>query len=1044
MQKKKIAGLFLAAMMTVTAFVPVAALKNSSVSVSLGKPVTVDSVYSNLAELQGSRAVDGDINTYWSSGFSGRNPFILVDLQEAYPIDQVTIVLRRDMDQPETRRKFSVQLSKDSTFSDVFEIHTQGDTSLPYKEELNLSVQSDEKYRYVRILKNDSNSLVVSEIAVYPKKVGAMDFSGSENAKQKKLAYYLGIIDDKFLAEGYITRGEMVHRMLKFSAAAPAAYTDGVKPYNDVESDHPYYQDIRLAKTLGWIEKGELFRPNDIANSVFMYDLLIDAMELSEMTARLDVHRICRDYELLEMEYSEKTLVTGNDLIQVLYKAFMAEVPRKIYQDGSVVYQKSGQTYLYDKHGLKEGEGIVTANSISTLSEPISGSYGSIQIGKTTYRHNNNDIHKLLGYNLDFFYDKENIIVCFEQSEDNAVYHIAGNDVTSKQSEFRARAIKVETNGKKETYRLEDAYSILYNGEAFYDITVDDINGINTELTLIDNDEDGEIEVLCIDTYKTYMIKSVAANDESLKINAESGAGFQFEFGKDKIVEILDANGLDYPAEALEVGDIIEVYESKNKGALKIVGNEETVKGTVTGIETIGTVRYVEIGGDQYRVDDAYAENLKNNSSYAKDLKPGLAGTFSLNAHGSVVAVNTTGFVDYQYAFLIAAETDGVIDKMLRIKYMDISGNIKTVDCPEKMIVDGKMYRDSTEALPGLTTGVIKIRTLDGAPIEIDTKNVVSANGENIYNSLSETVVASQMSYNAYLNVLFQNNYKMEAVADSSAPYLTIPVDENGNVLTSGYEREFRVSKLGNYLSHGGYPKINAYYDIDRKTKTPKLYVRYQEFQAGQLGSGAEVREDDPVLLVKSVNEVLNADGENIMVVRGYRGSKLTELEILPGISYTDGDGTVFKAEDLTAGDVIHYAYSADTLTGFKLIYNIARDKDKMETKSGYAPWYTVGAFTYNQIQANTRAFYSILLDVNGTMASFTDRIPTGSNEADVFYRTEIYNIKNIPIYVCKNGKIYEENTTYLPSAIHYVNSTARTMVVAEHAVLQFVVIYEF
>ncbi len=1044
MQKKKILGLILAAVLCFASVIPVGALKNSSVSVSLNKPTTVDSVYSNLEIYLGSKAVDGDNTTYWASGFSGRNPSIVVDLQAAYKIDQISIELRRDMDQPETRRKFSVQLSKDSTFSEVLEVYTQGDTSLAYKETLNITVNSDEAYQYVRIQKNDSNSLNVSEISVYPKQEAKADYSGTENAKQKKLASYLGIIDDKFLAEGFITRGELIHRMHKFACSTPAAYTDGVKPYNDVESDHPYYQDIRLAKNLGWIPAEELFRPNDIANSAFLYEILLEAMELSEMEQRIDVYKICRDYDLIAMEYSDKTMVTGNDLVEVLYNAFQAEVPKKLYQNDTVTYQKSGQTYLYDKHGLTEGEGVVTANCVSTLSDPADGSGATIEIDKKIYQHQVEGIQSMLGYKLDFFVDKDNVIVCAEQSEDNVVHKIDSKDVVSTQKEFQANAIKVETEGKKENFKLEQGYSILYNGEAFYDISVDDIKAANTSLTLIDNDDDGAAEVLSIETYRSYMIKSVTSDTESLKIYTESGEGIDFTFATNKLVSICDAAGVEYPAEALEVGDIIEVYMSKNKNVLSIVAGQDIIKGTVTGIETVGNMQYLEIAGETYGVDQAYKDILKNLSSYAAELKPGLVGAFYLNSKGNVVAVNTAGFVDYQYAFLIASEIDGTIDKTLRIKYMDLGGNIKIADCPKRMIVNQKVYRDSIDALPKLTCGMIKIRTLDGTPVEIDTKEVESANGENIYNSLSETVVASHVSYNSYLNVLFQNNYKMEAVADSAAPYFIIPVDENGNVLTTGYDKEFKVSKLGNYLSHGGSPKINAYYDIDRKTKTPKVYVRYQQFRAGETGSGAEVREDDPVMLVKSVNEVVNKEGETVFMIRGYRGSKAVEYEVDTGISYTDANGTVFRATDLACGDVIHYAESGDTLTGFKLIYNIARDKDLMESKEGYAPWYTVGAYTYNQIQAATRAFYSILLDVNGTLASFTDRIPTGSNEADVYYRTELYSVKNVPIYVCRNGKIVEETAGYLPSAIHYVSPNTRTMVVTEAAIVQFVVVYEF
>ncbi len=119
------------------------------INVALNATVTASSTLNN--NYCSEKGVDGDINTIWSS--NGRSDvWYQLDLHRTYPIEQVVLTARQDMDQHIMRSNFKVLASNESSFTNHVVLGEVGAIPFDHKGKIYFNL-NNKAFRYIRIIK---------------------------------------------------------------------------------------------------------------------------------------------------------------------------------------------------------------------------------------------------------------------------------------------------------------------------------------------------------------------------------------------------------------------------------------------------------------------------------------------------------------------------------------------------------------------------------------------------------------------------------------------------------------------------------------------------------------------------------------------------------------------------------------------------------------------------------------------------------------------------------------------------------------------------
>ena len=1073
--KKKILTLILAFGILVGTF-PAFALKTTTPNIALGKPTTADSEY-GLGGMGPALGNDGDIYTTWSQGYSGMNSFWQVDLQQEYFVAKVIVHARWDMDNDTARRNFEIQLSNDANFNKYETVYSQGDEGFPYHESLTVNVSPTQKYRYLRLQKTNGDYFTLGEVEVYEMEMAGSDYGnidGQRYAKAAKLLDYLGIMEAaKLKEEQLVTRAEALNLAFSLLGIDSAVFSHNAdrQMYYDVPPEHPYYQAVQAAWSLGWIDcpDDRLFRPEAFISGDAMTKILLHALGYGQSLNYLgsfpaNVRRKASDIKLYrKMSVDGNAFVDQQTMVLLLYNALT--VPAADIQiESDRLTLEAGENLLYGRYDLVEGSGLITGNHVSSLKNAVSYSPSHIEIDQKSYVDTTGEMGKWLGYRVDYFInsaDQENAIVLYDcSSADNSVVTMQGRDLSSGNEGLISGNLRfTKENGSDESVSLAQGYSVIYNGVADIEYNIYDFKGDYTELTFLDNNRDGEYDIVFVDTYQSAVISSAGWSGKDIRVIFESGGSLTLPAeGAGVFLFMQTIDGGVVTPEMLESGDLITYAQSRNGKAVKLYAGDRVVSGNVEAVES-GDKSFVHIDGERYEVHQAYFDALEEGSSIAKELKPGADAAFRLNKAGQIVALsssNESGM--FEYAVLLATDVENGISGNVRIKIYRENGQQEIWNLTEQVTIDrvkyerseiADMLKSGNDALLG--QGMVRARFTDGGIKEFDTPYINVQAGETKDNSLDETLAASDkpLYFKAALPCLYYaGDYRMYLRADLASPVFTVPADASGVISASESDKKlFEIRTAGTKFIDEQKTELYAIYDIDEFSKTPAAYMK-------RITAGSDVTavdESDPVLVVDYISQTLDEDGSVKLKIVGYNSAGKAEFTADSELISVqkDMDGNVIRTSPITAldrGDIIHYTPRGNEISAFILMFDCSEDKDKMESKPGLEVWYSAGWATYDQVAASTRGVFGLALKRNKSLLSVCDRFPTGSNEEEVFSRTEVYNTDAKPIYIYNEAadRLQKASAADLDSMVYEVNPNGRVFVVTARANLQFIVGYDF
>lgn len=538
-----------------------------------------------------------------------------------------------------------------------------------------------------------------------------------------------------------------------------------------------------------------------------------------------------------------------------------------------------GETLLYVYRGIKNDEGVVEANGYTSFFSPDGMGKDRVKINGIMYEDEKNSAGDLIGYAVKYYYydtgKTDKIVTAYKNDELNDVIEINGN-FTGLEGR---KVYYTNANGKEKNVTIPGSVPVIYNGAALssYKSSVFDFS--DSCAYLIDNDNDGKIEVVVIWKSTEYYVNSV----DTILTKIHDGIGNQLidlsESSEFDRIRFYDENGEETTFYSIGAGDLLTAYISNDGHLFDAYVSKTSVDGKVIEIGKDNTDRmFVTIGENEYFMTDSFYAKEKDN------LLLGVSGTFYLNRDGKIAhAVYTDGKMDYGYLTYIDYEDGPRSPISGRILKSD--GKFGQLEIKEKVKIDGKNYTSSKTALEALRnavtasgTGVIRYDADDdGKVYVVDTAYRSEYESGNTLFSFGPKSAAS---YTAG-TTLFPTKFRLDA---KNTVLFFAPTDAN---LQS--EDNFGVGDPSMLKSNATH--IVQGFGTDRKNFIPEVVVCDESFILDN-----KIISSTASYVFKEAKKVLDEDGNETYRIKYFKTYN-------PKEAYCS-ELSVFEQSGIKSGDV--------------------------------------------------------------------------------------------------------------------------------------------
>lgn len=615
-------------------------------------------------------------------------------------------------------------------------------------------------------------------------------------------------------------------------------------------------------------------------------------------------------YNLLFTDTMKLTTV-GNAFGYETSDIVLKEILNMDYVDGTV--EAVGGICLYDKE-VSDSEIIVDENN---------------------YEASENITVDLLGMYARVIIDDGVAVAAMPLK--NTVMIIAAEDIEGVSGD----KVYYNDGDKSRTVKTAKTKDILYNGYA-----VESLTGNLPEygnITLIDRNSDGTYDVVLVEEYHSYLVKSAGVNSEGITVKTNDGEK-TFILKDYEKSEVLKSSGSAAKLASVAENDVVMLYTYK-KEYIKVIVITDKREITIKGFGTNTN------GHSVIKSEDSEYEYYDN---YYVNSEPALGETVTLclDATGKVVGIISKSSPSWKYGYVVFARmamNDDGEDRVL-MKFVNESGEMEKLYCDEKTYVNGtKMTVTETfDAISAAYNNFADTLVIDGKECEnyttrlmryyqvgdvirrVDTptirsmynesKMVTSSNDQLLLHAKGELYRPENQSY---FKTVYANwaNVAGDIYYDTGALIFVIPTDTNTNPEDDDYE----VVNASSFVSSGGKHYHVAGYACDANTLKTHIAVVRKDVGASS---------DATSMIVNNVNRVVDDDDQVVYQVETLGGSKYTVNERSSAID----PSTVKK------GDILMYEVSNGELVIDALLYRVDGD-GKLNSSTYYS---TDGVIHFN------------------------------------------------------------------------------------------------
>ena len=598
------------------------------------------------------------------------------------------------------------------------------------------------------------------------------------------------------------------------------------------------------------------------------------------------------------------------DIARLFYNSF--ELPVREYKyngTGFVVTPDNEESFMNDKMDVYAVTGALTQTDITSVDSDVRCEKGRASLNGFTFLFDDDksEIRDYIGREIRIFVhkneDEDYELLCWEETGKDKITVIDANDF----EKFSDNTFSYEVNGKIKSLKVDDGFSLIYNGKYLgtYDdnifdfengtITVIDSKNFDVDTVVVEDYKSGYISV--IDTKGMFIIDKLAEGSQNAVIEFEPE-------DKDVFYSIYDSTGSRMAFEEMAAGAINYIT---NDGYIKLYFSSDKVSGIVAGVRDKDDGQYIRIDDVDYKVAEEYLDS-KNNIPLSKGMK--IVGY--VDVWGNIVWItneSSIGNVGYLLRAYMDEENDSAV-----LRYFDLNTQaVLSIEMTEKVRFSDK-YNETAkindEAVVYNLSGYKGIFSYEKdsqdriKEVKIPLDSNVSCNDLRI-----RTMANKSLYYNATLGTL-GNIY-----INSGVKVLVKPIDEDAY-------NEYKCA-ASSYIKQG--TRQCEVYNFDMRSAIGKIVVLKSTTSATGL-----INDENPLWVVTAVEQVYDdEENESVAQITVSDGSNAKTLladtalctidEVENAFGTTDSSGNKYKVD---IGDLVRFEEYNGKVIAMQLMYD--------------------------------------------------------------------------------------------------------------------------
>lgn len=739
--------------------------------------------------------------------------------------------------------------------------------------------------------------------------------------------------------DGDVTRAEFVKAVLDFMNI-PCTEEHSEYFFSDVKSFSEHAPAVYTAVDKGWVSRGTSFEPERSITPTEALKILVRAMNY-ELIAQSkggypagDLY-VANALDLTESVDMSGAGLDGKNAYKLLFNAICAPTLEQVSFGDTEEFEKSGKSLLESIHGITMVEGIVSRTQYNTLSGSESIELGDVvEIDGVAYKAKSSDWDVLGCYARAFVKEsaaggKDELVYLRDLSEKITV---SLADFESKSgtelSYWRADGSKIREE------KLSPSCQYIYNGRKLASNVDSYFKKGAGKLVLADNDEDGVYDVVYINSYSYLSVLSYDSVTETVRDKYSAN----FTVCIDDIPTIIknDKGNIIDPID-INSGDTLRVEKSADGGFIKLTKVTTALAGTVNEINTAEGIITID---DTDYVMSSYFFNIALPRLGAVPVEVAL-----IYDGNTIVAASATGG-DMKYGYLTAAKWMDGMENELKVRIFTQADKFEEFAVRDKVIIDGVRNNDrdtfySTIAPDGETLHQLIRYGLDGNGElrAVDLATDVLPDTPGIYgdpmNKLTKYTFTNAVRYRANISAMSTLYNVVNSIV------FNIPSDIND-------DENFLAGNKNLFVNDTQYPATKLeVYNLDSYGGAEAVVYRND--------NPNQSNPDSVPMLIRSVNNSLDADGNPVYTVNGWCNGSFVTMYLSPEVEFTkksaSSSAEVVKSVHplLSGGDIIKYsADGSGNIKSLEVVFdarkNVFAMNDSRVNQIGYdSPQYYVG-----------------------------------------------------------------------------------------------------
>lgn len=686
----------------------------------------------------------------------------------------------------------------------------------------------------------------------------------------------LGIVEGTRNAAETVTRAEFTDMIVRALALPEGAWET---VFSDVDKSTPYAQSISAATALGIVSGtgNSMFRPNDSMELMAALKMAVSALGYDRFAAAEGGYPagyifMARKLNLLkDLSEDYESPLSYNKAILLIYRMLNADMCRVALIDDNRISEvrDTGVSLLNEKYNLKKISGVLKTAGHVTMIPGEECNTAKITIGGKDFTTELTDAEQYLGYRVTGWFDEHEEIKHIYVEPKNESVTVKGKDVKS----FKNQTLTVyeEETNREESYTMSRAFTFVKNGRSMVPLE-NDFKFDAGELTLIDNDFDGNYDVVCAESAMYMVVASVNQSEGIIYDNKNGGNSVIMKRENGYWYSLYGSEKEELRLNNLSAGSVLMVYASDGGKYVKAMVSNTHVKGTLE--EKQGDE--IVVGGVSYKLNGYFSEQNK--------LEVGAECDFLMAADGTICAFSSEPSSILKYGYLINYEKKGSgLSDTVRIQLVNEGGKKLTLDFAENVMLNGERLKNDDKKFDSqLADGNLpKYQLLrygtdeDGKLSKIDTASDVADllieekySGINYGNDSLTRFLSGTKSYWHSGSQVFSPH----AVKGGQTILFRVPTQILSGTAERLDEDLFEVIGSDSLESYGRYT-IDAY-DMDQYMQ-PRVVVIYDT--VGDISS-LSVKENQS--LVERVTKGVNEAGEDIYNITLWRRGNFFKYKI--------------------------------------------------------------------------------------------------------------------------------------------------------------------